>query len=82
MYTYIRLLHFYFIFVFKNMKKISTKYSKLKYDQFLFVLNVLLELNILKINENLLEFTTVKNPLTNSNIYKFISLIESIRGKQ
>jgi len=67
------------LFVFKNMKSISPKYSKLKFDQFTFVVQVLIELNILKLNENNYEFTNIKNPLINSNQYKFINFIESIK---
>lgn len=68
-----------YMYVFKNMKSISPKYSKLKFDQFIFVLQVLIELNILVENNNELYFTSIKNPLMNSNQYKFINFIETLK---
>lgn len=65
---------------FNNFKKSNFKNIKFKYDQFIYVLLVLGELEILKFENNNLIFNSKKNNLENSSIYNFLNLLLNIRG--
>jgi len=62
---------------YNKLKKLNPQFSNIKFNQFNFVVLVLEELGICKINAGRIEFTDVKSNLKNSNIYNFISLLLS-----
>ncbi len=62
---------------YNKLKKLNPQFSNIKFNQFNFVVLVLEELGICKINAGKIEFTDVKSNLKNSSIYNFISLLLS-----
>lgn len=64
---------------FSAIKKLNPQYSSLNFNQFVFVVMVLKELGILRIDENNnFSFSDVKNDLKNSTIYNNVLLFNRI----